>query len=374
MQKGSQSRRVEPWPESAREGRAPSAIVELRVGRGSIARSLLLVRLLLFCGGGNSIGRPYCLWLLAQELGWVCTPVLSGPMWPPLKGTRFADQAVTLEEVTGRYDAAIAHQLAPATIGRSFRHMGHRPTLIDVDEAVWENLYGFSRASQARVAAGLLRRGRNPVTPHRHRRQVMNRVTILSNPTLQTLYPGTVIPHVRKAYPVAPWPEGPFSIAFVGTARSHKGIERLRQAADATGTTLTLTADPPADPRPFERWVGSTTFPEGQRLVEASDAVAIVSDDTPFSRSQLPVKLIDAMLAGRAVIASDLPPIRWALDDAGLLIPPGDGNALTEMISLLRSDPDQAKELGRAARARALDMFTPEVVAPVFKRTVLDAV
>jgi glycosyltransferase involved in cell wall biosynthesis len=71
------------------------------------------------------------------------------------------------------------------------------------------------------------------------------------------------------------------------------------------------------------------------------------------------------MLAGRAIVASDLPPIRWALGDTGLLAQPGDLDSLTRALQTLR-DPAERTRLGALARERALNMFTPASVAPAF--------
>jgi hypothetical protein len=48
--------------------------------------------------GDNSTGRAYCLWLLAEALGWESVTLAYGepPVWPPVAGSRFADTIETL--------------------------------------------------------------------------------------------------------------------------------------------------------------------------------------------------------------------------------------------------------------------------------------
>ena len=91
--------------------------------------------------------------------------------------------------------------------------------------------------------------------------------------------------------------------------------------------------------------------------------VAIPSQDWTYSRGQLPVKIIDAMMAGRAVVGSDLEPIRWALGGTGIVVPPANAEALAAALDSLRS-PDIRADLGARARERALATFTPSAIAP----------
>jgi glycosyltransferase involved in cell wall biosynthesis len=133
------------------------------------------------------------------------------------------------------------------------------------------------------------------------------------------------------------------------------------------GATLCITAPAPTDARPHERWVGGGSFAEGAALLDRSDVTVALSDDTPFTRAQLPAKVIDSMMAGRAVIASDLPPIRWALGDAGILVRPGSVSELAAALSrLMHDEVTGVAHLGERARRRALELFTPAAVAPDF--------
>ena len=107
---------------------------------------------------------------------------------------------------------------------------------------------------------------------------------------------------------------------------------------------------------------------EGLRLVAASDVVAIPSTRSNWSRGQLPAKLIDAMMLGRAIVATSTGPIAWALGTAGLLVPPDDLKALKSALERLR-DPQLRLELGAAARDRAEKVFSVAVLSEVFRLT-----
>ncbi len=73
------------------------------------------------------------------------------------------------------------------------------------------------------------------------------------------------------------------------------------------------------------------------------------------STSFSPLKLFEAMAAGRPIVASDLPALREILShgETGLLVPPDDPGAWLEAVEALRSDPEMAVALGKRAREAA---------------------
>jgi glycosyltransferase involved in cell wall biosynthesis len=81
----------------------------------------------------------------------------------------------------------------------------------------------------------------------------------------------------------------------------------------------------------------------------------------PSLRDGLPNALLEGMACERAVVASNVGGIPDAVRDQenGLLVPPGDVDALTEAILALLSDPARRERLGRAARAVVAGEFTP---------------
>ena len=71
---------------------------------------------------------------------------------------------------------------------------------------------------------------------------------------------------------------------------------------------------------------------------------------------------------------TDLPPIRWAIGSAAVLVPPGNPDALVEAIIVARDNRDQLRKVADRARTEAEARFTPEKVAPLFAFTVENAV
>ncbi|MHB8460384.1 MAG: glycosyltransferase family 4 protein [Candidatus Limnocylindrales bacterium] len=76
-----------------------------------------------------------------------------------------------------------------------------------------------------------------------------------------------------------------------------------------------------------------------------------------------PLKVVEAMAAGRPIVASDFPPIEAMLDGTGRLVPPGDADALAEALADLLDDPTAAHALGLRARRRAMAHFSWRAVA-----------
>jgi glycosyltransferase involved in cell wall biosynthesis len=74
-----------------------------------------------------------------------------------------------------------------------------------------------------------------------------------------------------------------------------------------------------------------------------------------------PNKVLEAMLAGRAVVASEVGGIPELIRDGvdGVLVPPRDHGRLASTIEALLDDPLRRHALGESARARALAEFTP---------------
>jgi glycosyltransferase involved in cell wall biosynthesis len=81
----------------------------------------------------------------------------------------------------------------------------------------------------------------------------------------------------------------------------------------------------------------------------------------PSLREGLPLVLVEAMMAGTPVVASDLPSCRELLGgDAGVLVPPGDVAAWSRSLLDLISDEARRMALGRAGARRVSWAFAPE--------------
>lgn len=125
---------------------------------------------------------------------------------------------------------------------------------------------------------------------------------------------------------------------------SGPGLDALRQQASQLGLlAVDLTGD-------------VTDVP--QRL--AQHAIFVLMSD----HEGLPMSIIEAMRAGLAIVASDLPGIRELVthDQQGLLVPNQAGALADTLTRLLGSAPLRTR-LGNAARERYQDKFTPDKMA-----------
>jgi glycosyltransferase involved in cell wall biosynthesis len=77
------------------------------------------------------------------------------------------------------------------------------------------------------------------------------------------------------------------------------------------------------------------------------------------------LSLIEAAACGRAIVTTDTPGCRDLVRDGveGLLVPPGDVQALAAALRRLATDVALRQRLGAAARARAVSEFTHERAA-----------
>lgn len=84
----------------------------------------------------------------------------------------------------------------------------------------------------------------------------------------------------------------------------------------------------------------------------------------------LPMVLLEAMAVGMPIIASQLPGIDEAIcpGQEGLLVPPGNPEALAQAIFQLMTHPDQALRLAQQARRRHYESYSAQAMAAALAR------
>lgn len=335
----------------------------------------------------NSLGRAYCLWLLARALEWDVTVLTAhgDKVWTPLAGSEFASMITRVREnalfdaVPADAELLIAVKPLPASLGRAHSIAARRglPLLVDIDDP---DLEVRRRAGSPLLAAlRCVRRPLRSLVDSRLHRIARDYPSLVSNPWLQHRYGGALIPHTRGGMEPGPAHTGSdLRIAFVGTRHPHKGVDVLREAvaslrSEGHAISLIVTDDPPDDARAWETWIGSTSLEDGLRLTRDTDAVVLPSLRRRQAIGQLPVKLIDAMMLGRAIIVSDVAPLPWAIGDAGMVVAAGDLPALRRALLEL-CDPELRQRLGDRAVVRAEEEFSLRALAPRFETACRDAV
>ena len=84
----------------------------------------------------------------------------------------------------------------------------------------------------------------------------------------------------------------------------------------------------------------------------------------PSYREGLPKSLLEAAACGVALVASDVPGCRDVIDDGanGLLVPPGQPEALAQAILRLMRDAELRRQLGAAARGKVVTDFSADKI------------
>ncbi len=168
--------------------------------------------------------------------------------------------------------------------------------------------------------------------------------------------------------PPAPLPEaeGRFVVGFAGSLKAWHGIEVLMRAfrelaARVSGVHLLVAGDGPLrqwvegfvagadleDLVTLTGWVDHWRLPSVLARADVAVAPYPPLEDFYFS----PLKLFEYLALGKPVVASAIGQIAEVLDDGrnGLLVPPGDVQALADALERLAVDEALARRLSRAA-------------------------
>lgn len=198
------------------------------------------------------------------------------------------------------------------------------------------------------------------------------------------LRPGTPLETI-PAYPPDPrrFPktpvgvaDGPLRVAMVTRMVSAKGVSDLLRAASQpalrTAVKLRLVGDGPdlAEFRQlaqqlnvsveFLGWGDPQTV---QRVLEWSEIAAMPSRSSSVNTEQWGRSAVEAMLTGRAVLASNSGELPNLVGNVDLIHRQGDWESLAERIEWVLERRSSLGELGEAAWLRAQE-FTPESLAP----------
>jgi glycosyltransferase involved in cell wall biosynthesis len=95
-----------------------------------------------------------------------------------------------------------------------------------------------------------------------------------------------------------------------------------------------------------------------------ADVVAMASISEAF-----PYSVIESMLTGAAIVATDVGGVREAVGSCGVLVNPRDPAALSRAIVGLLHSPGHRRRLGEEARARALRSFTEDRFVAEYRDT-----
>lgn len=161
-------------------------------------------------------------------------------------------------------------------------------------------------------------------------------------------------------------PGGP--AVYAGRLSPEKGVDVLVRAAAAAGVPLEVIGDGPERERLAAladtlkasriRFFGHRPAEEVQERMRNASVTVMPSR----GYENMPIAVLESFACGVPVIGAahgGIPElIRAGVD--GELFPPGDHRALSETLAGLVGDPDRAFEMGREARRKTVDEFSPE--------------
>jgi glycosyltransferase involved in cell wall biosynthesis len=162
-----------------------------------------------------------------------------------------------------------------------------------------------------------------------------------------------------------------FTIGSIGYLYKNKGFDFLINAVnllkkDGYNPLLILIGDGP-EKEELINWLDQLELKDHVRILgEVKNASRLLSAFDYYVCSSLKEGLsytiIEAMTAALPIVATNVGGNRELIEDKkdGLIVEPGDANALKKGITYLYSDPDFALKMGASAHKKALDSFEIE--------------
>lgn len=159
-------------------------------------------------------------------------------------------------------------------------------------------------------------------------------------------------------------PKQPGRVTFLGRDDPRKGLAIMLEAwpainAAVPDATLHVVGADGSATIDGVTFLGRVTE-EVKRRELAASAVHVAPN---LGAESFGIVVLEAMAAGAAIVASDLPAFAFVGGETAALTPPGDRTRLSEGVVRLLTDPSRAAERGAAARARAREFDGPIVAA-----------
>ncbi len=121
--------------------------------------------------------------------------------------------------------------------------------------------------------------------------------------------------------------------------------QRLRKAAEEKGVSE------------FVKCTGYVPGDEVPRWLSVGSVALAPFQDTLVAQCKSPLKIAEYLAMGLAIVASDVGDARVMVENAGLLCPPGDAEAMAECVQRILSDEDLGNSFRITSRERAEEKY-----------------
>lgn len=213
----------------------------------------------------------------------------------------------------------------------------------------------------------------------------------VSTKFLQNKFGGTIVPHCRDTDSFDPkkfnreslreeWKiQDKEVIMFLGTPLPNKGLEEVIKALKSLNRPDSIFMIVGAKEDKYTNYlkeiggnlvhmVGIQPFSKIPEFLSMADLVVLPLKNLSSTIGKVPSKVFDAMAMEKPIIAtrvSDLPEI---LDGCGLIVEPGDVDALAERIEFLLENENFAKEIGKKAREKCVEKYSWDRMEEILTR------
>jgi len=313
-------------------------------------------------------------------------PVRDGPIpYRSVPGSRYPRFLAAVPRLLSLVDGDLIYASKPRPtsfgLGLLKSSLARLPMILDVDD--WEVGFFYRAGFWGQLGRFLNLGNPNGLPWTWLMERLIRRVSFrtVASRFLEARFGGVLIPHVRDTEAWSPGAHDPAQarirlgvsrervVMFLGTPRGHKGLDDLVEAMRHLGRPDVALAFVGVDPEsrtgrrlrallPAVRCVGEIPFAEVPSYLDAADVVAVPQRLTSDTLAQVPAKLFDAMALARPIVSTRVSMIPEILNGCGLVVEPGEPQALAHAIAFLLDNPVEAAELGRRARARADERYS----------------
>jgi len=327
-------------------------------------------------------------------------------IWPPLVGT-----TITIKAVRGDYlpaylvsiwrllklldgDVIIACKPRFPSLGIALmrKSLGPQRVILDLDDDELSQTAPGRRASLpkklAHMGGHFWTRVAHPLHRFADQKFVVSR-------NFQSRYGGVLVPHpmdpreldpnrfdgrqIRQRLNIA---DEMTVVGFIGSPDPQKGVDLIPEAVERLALPNVISMIVGADlqdsySRELQRRFGKALLllpvqpiAELPNYLAAADVIALPQRNLPETWGQMPAKLTDAMAMGKPVIAADRADIAAYLEGCGLVFESENVDQLADRIRWVTEHREEARALGRRARARFLTHLSTEVVGDTIRAEV----